>query len=445
MTLTAAALAIKRGDHGAARDALVAAWKVRRSPAIAGLVDLLDPQAPDALTAQLAAIVASRVTASLANLDRLAKVDDPRLASWVLAALADPPFCSPTSGPFLEALAEAIIRLRDPRLDARLPAIKSILVARVTRKPIYTSVIAILEKGQKKRKPLPPAPAADAALEASLTLELAPLRSSLVSRDSLLAEVYARPNDDAPRMVLADFLLERGDPYGELITLQLARGREGEASPREQELLKRHGKQWLGNLATVLRFNKSYSDTEFRRGFLAVADFIFKIERKIRLVLHDEMWSTVETLENCYEARLLLTHAPLRALRAIVIDPILASELADRTTPFPGVTHVKLTANLPNIPIALLQRLFPARETLELAHLPDLATLDRLGIKQLELDQYCAHELVAERTAAHQEFIRNLATAPPLVDRISIRAPWSVYPGPPATVYVRAPRGYVVA
>ena len=66
MTLAAAAIAIKRADYGAARDALVAAWKVRRSPAIADLVDLLDPQAPDTLTAQLASIVASRVTPSLA-------------------------------------------------------------------------------------------------------------------------------------------------------------------------------------------------------------------------------------------------------------------------------------------------------------------------------------------------------------------------------------------
>lgn len=445
MTLAAAAIAIKRADYGAARDALVAAWKVRRSPAIAALVDLLDPHAPDTLTAQLASIVASRVTPSLANFDQLAKLDDPRLASWVLAALADPPFCSPTSGPFLDALAKAIIRLRDPRLDARLPAIKAILIARVSRKPIYTSVIAILEKGAKKLKPLPPPPAVEAALEASLATELAPLRSSFVNRESLLAEVYARPHDDAPRMVLADFLLERGDPYGEFITLQLARGRHGEASPREQALLKRHGKEWLGNLATVLRFNKSYSDTEFTRGFLAVADFIFKVEKKILIVLRDEMWSTVEKLENCYEIRLLLAHAPLRALRSIVIDPILVTDLAERTLPFLGVTHVKLTENVPTIPFTLLERLFPARETLELAQLPDLATLDRIGVKQIEIDQYCPAALLAERDVAHQAFITNLASAPPLVDRISIRAPWCNYPGPPPTVYARGPRGYARA
>ncbi|CAN5725071.1 hypothetical protein BH11MYX1_BH11MYX1_46610 [soil metagenome] len=440
-----AATAIKRADYGAARDALVSAWRVRRSPAVAELVGLLDPHAPDAMTAHLASIVAARVTASLANFEKLAKTDDPRLASWVLAALADPPFCSPTSGPFLEALAETIVRLRDPRLDARLPEIRAILTARVTRKPIYTRVIAILDRGVATRPPLAAAPAAEVALETALVTELAPLRSSGVSRESLLAEVYARPLDDAPRMVFADFLLEHGDPYGEFITLQLARGRHGDPSPREQELLKRHGKEWLGNLATVLRLNKSYSGTRFARGFLSVADFIFKIEKKIQLVLRDEMWSTVEELENCYEVRTLLTHAPLRALRSIVIDPILATALAERTEPFPGVTRIEITANLTTVPVALLQRLFPARTTLELAHLPDLTTLDRFGIVALEIDQHCAGALLAERTGAHLAFIASLASAPPLVERISIRAPWCAFPGPPATSYVRGDRGYVIA
>jgi uncharacterized protein (TIGR02996 family) len=57
---------------------------------------------------------------------------------------------------------------------------------------------------------------------------------------ALRAAVYAVPDDDAPRLVLADYLLERGDPRGELIHVQcaIARGDTSEALlAREQELL----------------------------------------------------------------------------------------------------------------------------------------------------------------------------------------------------------------
>jgi uncharacterized protein (TIGR02996 family) len=40
--------------------------------------------------------------------------------------------------------------------------------------------------------------------------------------EALFAAVYANPRDDGPRSVLADALLERGDPRGELIAKQLA-------------------------------------------------------------------------------------------------------------------------------------------------------------------------------------------------------------------------------
>src|SRR5664279_6441234 len=98
--MQAALSAIARGDYAAARDALVVAWGKRRSPVIADAIDVLDPLAPDAVSAQLAAIVTPRVVTSLANLRKLASLDDPRLASWVLAALANPPFCAPTAEPF---------------------------------------------------------------------------------------------------------------------------------------------------------------------------------------------------------------------------------------------------------------------------------------------------------------------------------------------------------
>ena len=39
----------------------------------------------------------------------------------------------------------------------------------------------------------------------------------------LLAAIHADPRDDAPRLVYADWLLERGDVRGELIVLHTMR------------------------------------------------------------------------------------------------------------------------------------------------------------------------------------------------------------------------------
>ena len=64
---------------------------------------------------------------------------------------------------------------------------------------------------------------------------------------ALLAEVIANPEDDLPRMVYADWLQQRGDPRGELITLQLA----GKAKLADA-LLKKHKKAWAPKLGSYV-------------------------------------------------------------------------------------------------------------------------------------------------------------------------------------------------
>jgi uncharacterized protein (TIGR02996 family) len=82
---------------------------------------------------------------------------------------------------------------------------------------------------------------------------------------ALYAAVYAAPDDDGPRAVLADALQEAGDPRGELIALQL-REHAGSATPelrdRAQALIQEHAKAWLGPLRPII-----YRAT-MRRGFL---------------------------------------------------------------------------------------------------------------------------------------------------------------------------------
>lgn len=60
--------------------------------------------------------------------------------------------------------------------------------------------------------------------------------------DALMTAVIAAPDEDAPRMVLADYLIERGDPRGQLIVVQckLARGdTSGELHDLERMLVER--------------------------------------------------------------------------------------------------------------------------------------------------------------------------------------------------------------
>jgi uncharacterized protein (TIGR02996 family) len=77
-------------------------------------------------------------------------------------------------------------------------------------------------------------------------------------RDDLFAAVYAEPDSDEPRVVLADYLMEQGDPRGEFIAKQLA----GDDAGAEM-LLAVHGRVWLDSLQPFT------SRAQYRRGFPA--------------------------------------------------------------------------------------------------------------------------------------------------------------------------------
>src|SRR5262245_31158206 len=109
---------------------------------------------------------------------------------------------------------------------------------------------------------------------------------------ALLAAIHAAPRDDAPRLVYGDWLLEQGDPRGELIALQYKR-RSGSldkaAMDRETELIEEHGAMWLGELAGVAR------GRGFDRGFLSSV-YVLAHDEGVALRLSDPTWSTVERI-----------------------------------------------------------------------------------------------------------------------------------------------------
>ena len=101
--------------------------------------------------------------------------------------------------------------------------------------------------------------------------------------------MLADPDDEAPRLVYADWLEERGDPRGEFIRVQceregLADGdeRRWALEARERQLRRRYAKGWAGSLRALVQ------DWQFRRGFvegitIAAADFLAHADELFRL------------------------------------------------------------------------------------------------------------------------------------------------------------------
>jgi uncharacterized protein (TIGR02996 family) len=122
---------------------------------------------------------------------------------------------------------------------------------------------------------------------------------------ALLAAIRARPKDDAPRLVLADWLDEHGDPdRASLIRAQVAVARppaspEGDASPlgrlRHDEPLLR---QWVvarltfSRPITLATWDRGFVRTvEARCGdFVEVAGDLFRLSDRGARQAHDRKW-----------------------------------------------------------------------------------------------------------------------------------------------------------
>jgi uncharacterized protein (TIGR02996 family) len=92
-------------------------------------------------------------------------------------------------------------------------------------------------------------------------------------RAELMAGVLAAPDDDGPRLVLADWLMEHGDPRGEFIAVQCAaaqipygeqREKAADLEERSLDLRKRYAATWT----SFFRGMKQRPQYEFHRGFI---------------------------------------------------------------------------------------------------------------------------------------------------------------------------------
>jgi uncharacterized protein (TIGR02996 family) len=211
-----------------------------------------------------------RFKAFLDRVAALAKLPhDPRIASGLCDVLERAPWSIESGRRIYQPAVDLVIVIADERSVARLQAIverptsKHALVRAYFADALPAAAKSIENYGARA---LPgETREAGRALIASLAEPPAPSRAP-ADLDRLWAECLAHPDDDGPRVVLADALLERGDPRGEFISLQLSSTLDDTQRKRAAALLRQHEKDWLGDLATVTK------QRVWRRGFLEEAE-----------------------------------------------------------------------------------------------------------------------------------------------------------------------------
>ena len=171
-----------------------------------------------------------------------------------------------------------------------------------------------------------------------------------------LDDILANPDDDAPRLVYADWLDDQGDgARAEFIRVQCERARlpwwearQVRLRLRERALLKQHGEKWKGGLPDI----KGVKWEGFRRGFVAVATF-------------SSFGVLKENAGACWSA------APVEA---ISIGWPRRGESVRDLAPIPGLRELSITA-----------RLVDRREVGRLADAPLLSTLRALNLDNASL------------------------------------------------------------
>ncbi len=140
----------------------------------------------------------------------------------------------------------------------------------------------------------------------------------------LLAAIYDQPDDDAPRLVYMDYLLDRGDPRGELISLQmrkLSRALSPDEQRAERMLLHAHVASWLPReiLGKVQR-----ASLRFERGFLARCHLRQSEQQRGSQQRGHPGWRTVHTIVapgRGFGANRVLAAPELAHLRRLHLEP----------------------------------------------------------------------------------------------------------------------------
>ena len=216
------------------------------------------------------------------TLDRLitlvARETDPRLAKTMGQLLEAPPYNGSVSRtlPFWKFVYSWLPKLNDPRLLVLARTLPATWEAKLQSDYERTALNSRLKKAMPELEKaygegtptLSPAEAAKCKEIVETARRIgggaaATKASNQKSQLDLLREVYERPEDDGPRLVLSDLLQEQGDPRGEFIALQFLPRPTVAQTKRMAELQEQYGRAWLGNIAALVM----KTGLVFERGF----------------------------------------------------------------------------------------------------------------------------------------------------------------------------------
>ena len=159
---------------------------------------------------------------------------------------------------------------------------------------------------------------------------------------AFLQAVLAEPDDDAPRLIFADWLEERGDPRGAFIRLQCALERLSPADPARPDLedeadalLRLHEEEWtapLQGIASQWRFHRGFVEQAAMAGdeFLAHGDDLFNAFPIIRLQIRMNRRQVAAVASSPHLARLWALDVSSCRLRDAGVEELLASPYLTR-------------------------------------------------------------------------------------------------------------------
>ncbi len=247
---------------------------------------------------------------------------DPRLIPAVVASSRLPIAQAPG---VLHALHDLLVHLRDAQCLQALRELHADLP------PEHPYVEELRQTLTRVGFPLEPEELTrcDALEEAIHEREATEARSA-ATREALLARVHSNPDDDGARMVLADHLLELGDPRGELIMLQCTPAYD---EARLNELLGKHRARWEGPLGPAV----ALGSVRFERGFPEAVRMAADSPHRLPSPPGPE-WSTVRDIDWSWmhlpEAADWLTHPHLRGVtRLRRVSSTLAQRLGANSLP----------------------------------------------------------------------------------------------------------------
>ena len=282
-------------------DRLLARWRETRSTALAARIDALSVRAGAHLPelagdeawheraaakrcGDLAQLLATFTRApSRYYIDKRLAVlatwpADPRIAAMIASLFATPQWTGDHAKRFWTMAGEILVATGDRRA---LPVLDRV---DTTRDRSYLS-------GWLARN----LPKIRARLDATPVVELSGAELAAIDRDlgapvdrtpaTLLAEIYANPDDDATRLVYADAV---GGERGELIVAQI----QGGDRKRIAALLDKHARTWLGAIEPAVL----PGGMVFARGFLSECR-AKATERVATQMLGKPEWSTVRAID----------------------------------------------------------------------------------------------------------------------------------------------------